>query len=116
MQTTASHKIKIGIFTLVGICVLVMGIFLIGKKQNLFGDTFSIYGTFKNVGGLQVGNNIRFAGINVGTVENIKIINEFHKKPGMHKSLLGYHANGGVFGWTYEQLGWNMHGDGLVKP
>jgi len=47
--------------------------------------------------------------------EDIKIINEFHKKPGMHKSLLAYHTNGGVFGWTYEQLGWNMHGNGLVK-
>ncbi len=76
MQTTTSQKIRIGIFTLVGIGVLVIGIFIIGKKQNLFGDTFSIYGTFKNVGGLQVGNNIRFAGINVGTVEAIKIIND----------------------------------------
>jgi len=48
--------------------------------------------------------------------EDIKVVNEFHKKPGMHKSLLSiYHSNGSVWGWTYEQLGWNMHGDGLVK-
>lgn len=42
----------------------------------MFGDTFRIYGTFKNVGGLQVGNNIRFAGINVGTVEDIRIVSD----------------------------------------
>ena len=32
--------------------------------------------TFYNVSGLQVGNNVRFSGINVGTVDNIKIIND----------------------------------------
>ncbi|MGI8601209.1 MAG: MlaD family protein, partial [Chitinophagaceae bacterium] len=76
MKTTTSQKVKIGIFTLAGILILVIGIFLIGKKKNLFGDTFHIYGTFNNVGGLQVGNNIRFAGINVGTVEDISIISD----------------------------------------
>lgn len=73
MKTTTSQKIRIGIFTLVGIALLLIAIFLIGKNQNMFGDTFKIYGTFNTVGGLQVGNNIRFAGINVGTVENISI-------------------------------------------
>ena len=56
--------------------LLLIGIFLIGKKQNMFGDTFHIYGVFNNVGGLQEGNNIRFAGINVGTVETISIISD----------------------------------------
>jgi phospholipid/cholesterol/gamma-HCH transport system substrate-binding protein len=31
---------------------------------------------FKNVNGLQVGNNVRFAGINVGVVEDIQIITD----------------------------------------
>lgn len=48
--------------------------------------------------------------------EDNEVLNEFHKKPGMHKSLLTvYHSNGSIFGWTYEQLGWNMHGNGIVK-
>jgi glycerol 2-dehydrogenase (NADP+) len=42
-------------------------------------------------------------------------IDNIHKAPGMHKSLLGYHsADGSVFGWTYEELGWNMKPGGLV--
>lgn len=73
MKTTTSQKVRIGIFTLVGIGVLLGGIFIIGDKQNLFSHTFSIHGKFKNVGGLQIGNNVRFAGINVGTVEDIVI-------------------------------------------
>lgn len=74
MKAKASEKIKIGIFTIIGILLLVGGVFVIGKKKNMFTDTFAVYGVFKNVGGLQIGNNIRFAGINVGTVQDIKII------------------------------------------
>jgi phospholipid/cholesterol/gamma-HCH transport system substrate-binding protein len=76
MKATGTQKAKIGLFTLVAILLLVIGIFVIGSKKNMFGDTFEIYGTFKNVGGLQIGNNIRFAGINVGTVDGIVIIND----------------------------------------
>lgn len=32
----------------------------------------------------------------------------------MHRSLLKYHEGGEVFGWTHEQLGWNMSSDGTV--
>lgn len=76
MKTTASQKIKIGIFTIAGILLFVLGIFIIGSKQNMFGNTYKIYGTFNNVGGLGIGNNIRFAGINVGTVEDITIVSD----------------------------------------
>jgi phospholipid/cholesterol/gamma-HCH transport system substrate-binding protein len=76
MQTTISQKMKTGIFTIIGIFLFVGAIFLIGSKQNMFGDTFMIYGTFNNVSGLNVGNNIRFSGINVGTVEQITIISD----------------------------------------
>lgn len=76
MKNSTSQKIKIGIFTLVGLFLLVASVFLIGKRKTLFGNSFTINGTFKNVGGLQVGNNVRFVGINVGTVQNIKIISD----------------------------------------
>ena len=76
MKTTGSQKIKIGLFTIVGLAVLIAIIFLIGNKRNLFSSTFGVYGTFKNVNGLAVGNNVRFAGITIGIVQNITIIND----------------------------------------
>ncbi len=76
MKATSGQKVRTGVFAIAGLVLLIGAIFLIGKKQNMFGDTFHIYGTFKNVGGLQVGNNVRFVGINVGTVESIKIISD----------------------------------------
>lgn len=76
MKATNSQKIRTGIFALVGIGMLVVAVFLIGRTKNMFGATFHIYGTFKNVGGLQAGNNVRFVGINVGTVQSIKIVSD----------------------------------------
>jgi phospholipid/cholesterol/gamma-HCH transport system substrate-binding protein len=73
MKTTPSQKIKIGAFTFIGLLVLVLAIFFIGNQKNLFSSTFNVYGSFKNVNGLQVGNNVRFAGINIGVVRDINI-------------------------------------------
>ena len=53
-----------------------LAVFIIGKQKNMFDPVFKLTSTFLNVSGLQVGNNIRFSGINVGTVDNITIIND----------------------------------------
>ena len=76
MKTTSGQKIKIGLFTMAGLAVLVVAIFLIGNQKSLFSATFNVNGLFKNVNGLQVGNNVRFAGINVGVVNNIEIMTD----------------------------------------
>ena len=39
-------------------------------------QVYKLTTTFSNVSGLQVGNNVRFSGINVGTVDDIVIIND----------------------------------------
>src|ERR1700743_214121 len=76
MKTTSGQKVKIGVFVLAGLDVLVLAIFFIGNKKSLFSSTFNVHGMFKNVSGLQIGNNVRFAGINVGVVQDIQIITD----------------------------------------
>lgn len=77
METhTEKFKVRLGLFIIGGIALFVLAIFIIGKQQNLFNPVFKLSATFKNVSGLQVGNNVRFTGINVGTVDNIKIVND----------------------------------------
>lgn len=73
---TQKFKIRLGLFIAVGLALFVMVIFIIGKQKNLFNPTFNLSTNFYNVSGLQVGSNIRFSGINVGTVDNITIIND----------------------------------------
>jgi len=73
---TTKFKIRLGLFIAGGLALFVLAIFIIGKQKNLFNPVFRLTTTFYNVSGLQVGNNIRFSGITVGTVDNIKIIND----------------------------------------
>lgn len=76
MNKKTGNSIKLGVFVTAGILLLIIGIYFIGQKQHLFSNVFRISGVFSNVNGLQVGNNIRFSGINVGTVENITIVSD----------------------------------------
>lgn len=76
MEKTTSEKIRLGIFVILGTLLLVLAAYLIGNQQNLFGDTFRISTTFKNVSGLQKGNNVRYSGINIGTVTGIEMKND----------------------------------------
>jgi phospholipid/cholesterol/gamma-HCH transport system substrate-binding protein len=69
-------KVRLGLFIAGGLLIFVIAIFYIGKEKNLFNPVFKLTTTFYNVSGLQVGCNIRFSGINVGTVDNINIIND----------------------------------------
>jgi phospholipid/cholesterol/gamma-HCH transport system substrate-binding protein len=83
MKATSQQKIRIGTLVLAGLFVLIAAIFLIGNKRGLFTNTFRVHGLFSNVNGLQVGNNVRFAGINVGVVEDIHILNDSTVKVGL---------------------------------
>jgi len=73
---TEKFKVRLGLFIIGGLALFVLAIFIIGKQQNLFNPVFKLNATFQNVSGLQVGNNVRFTGINVGTVDKIEIIND----------------------------------------
>jgi len=76
MQASSSRKIKTGLFVIISLVFLLVLIVLIGKQHNLFGKTFTVHANFKNIAGLKTGNYVRFAGINVGTVDNIGILND----------------------------------------
>jgi phospholipid/cholesterol/gamma-HCH transport system substrate-binding protein len=71
-----NFKVRLGLFVAGGFAIFVIAIFLIGRQKNLFDPVFKLTTNFYNVSGLQVGNNIRFSGINVGTVGNIILIND----------------------------------------
>ena len=80
---TQKFKIRLGLFITGGLLIFAIAIFIIGRQQNLFNPVFKVTTDFHNVSGLQVGNNVRFSGINVGTVDNIRIINDSTVRVGM---------------------------------
>ena len=76
MAKTTFENLKLGIFVVLGTLLLLLAAYLIGNRQNMFEKTFGITAVFKNANGLQNGNNVRFSGINVGTVEKIEMVND----------------------------------------
>jgi len=71
-----SQKIKTGIFVILGLVVFLSMIFIIGNQKNLFKRTVTLFINYKTVGGLQEGSYVRFAGINIGTVNLIELKND----------------------------------------
>lgn len=59
-----------------GFLIFAIGIFLIGRQQNLFNPVFKLTTNFNNISGLRAGNNVRFSGIDVGTINTITIVND----------------------------------------
>ncbi|KLT69243.1 MlaD family protein [Flavobacterium sp. ABG] len=83
MAKQSGYTWKLGMFVTIGLLLFILAIYFIGKQKNLFGDTFRITSNFKTVSGLQVGNNVRFSGINIGTIEEIRLINDSSVVVGM---------------------------------
>ncbi|UKM63867.1 MlaD family protein [Flavobacteriaceae bacterium GSB9] len=76
MKNTSNHKLRLGIFVVASLTLFIVAIYLIGNRQNMFAKTFSISANFRNVNGLMQGNNVRYSGINIGTVKNISMLND----------------------------------------
>lgn len=76
MERSTSRTIRLGILVLTGTLIFTVAVYLIGQKQDMFRNTFTIRAMFNNVNGLQRGNNVRFSGINVGSVMAVDIQND----------------------------------------
>ncbi len=76
MAKSTSQKIRLGIFVIIGTLVLIAALYFIGNRQHLFTRNISVFAQFENVNGLQIGNNVRYSGINVGTVSKIEMLEE----------------------------------------
>lgn len=76
MEKTTSQKLRLGLFVIIGLTLFILAVYFIGDKQQMFGKTNQLSAVFNNVSGLQLGNNVRYSGINVGTVSSITMIND----------------------------------------
>lgn len=76
MKRNTGPNWKLGMFVLVALTLFVFTVYFVGKQKNLFGSTFHLKAQFKSVTGLKKGNNVRFSGINVGTVKDIELLTD----------------------------------------
>ena len=76
MAKDRGKTIRLGLFVLISISLFITAIYILGSQKNMFQPTFQINAVFENTRGLKSGNNVRYSGIEVGTVEEIVILND----------------------------------------
>ncbi len=67
---------KLGFFVLMGLVLFLVAVFFIGSEKNMFSSTFELSTSFKDVNGLQKGNNVWLSGVKIGTVRRVEIVND----------------------------------------
>jgi phospholipid/cholesterol/gamma-HCH transport system substrate-binding protein len=70
------RSIKLGAFVIVGIVIFLGSVFYLGREGNLFNKTFTVSAVFKNVEGLNEGDNVWLSGVKIGIVKRVQIIAE----------------------------------------
>ena len=76
MNEQRSQRFKLGVFVLAGTAVLLLILYVMGSRKEMFSRSVTVHAEFREVGGLRAGNNVRYAGINVGIVDAIEIVND----------------------------------------
>ncbi len=70
---SSTRNAIVGAFVLGGLVLFAGGLFLIGDRRSLFADQFEVTTSFTRVTGLQVGTNVRVAGLDAGEVLEIRV-------------------------------------------
>ncbi|HAH24184.1 MAG TPA: MCE family protein [Prolixibacteraceae bacterium] len=84
MKNTPNKKaVIVGVFVLIGLIFLVLGILLIGNLNETFKRKIELSTLFDDVGGLQVGNNVWFSGVKVGSISHLQFYADSKVKVGM---------------------------------
>jgi phospholipid/cholesterol/gamma-HCH transport system substrate-binding protein len=70
------QNIRLGAFVVGGIALFLVVVFYLGKENNVFSKTFTVSAVFRNVEGLNEGDNVWLSGVKIGTVKNVQIVSD----------------------------------------
>jgi len=76
MGKQTANNVRLGIFVVCGVALLVFALYTIGQNRSFWSAAFTVRSRFRNVNGLMEGNNVRYSGIQCGTVRSIAIIDD----------------------------------------
>jgi len=76
MKNTRKKNIRLGSFVGISIVIFILAIYYIGSQRSIFSKTFMLSGVFEDISGVKIGNDVRFSGINIGTVSKVEILSD----------------------------------------
>ena len=109
----ANRNIIVGVFVLVGLALLTLGIFLVGNRHAAFARHVDFYTEFTNLAGVTKGSKVKVAGMDAGQIVDVGVpadpSSRFRVKFQIEKKLNGLVrtdsvvtiATEGVVGGTY---------------
>ncbi|HEV9038525.1 MAG TPA: MlaD family protein [Puia sp.] len=108
MEKTNIKNFKLGILVLAGLVLMISTLYVIGRNENIFGSHFVLRSRFRNANGLIPGDNVRFAGLQAGTVKTVRVIDDTtieatllideEMKPFIHRNALASIGTEGLIG------------------
>ncbi len=75
-----SSEYKAGLFIFISVIALMILVFFLGDVKERFQPKKGIHIVFNFTGGLDIGAPVRYAGLHVGRVTNIDLLNSFNEK------------------------------------
>jgi len=76
MKNKHRRSLTVGLFVTLALIIFIGTIYLVGKKENIFGSTITVSAVFKDVKGLREGDKVRLSGIDIGTVNSVWFLND----------------------------------------
>jgi phospholipid/cholesterol/gamma-HCH transport system substrate-binding protein len=70
------NNIKVGLFVILGAVMLTLLIFSIGSKDKILKNKTRVSVIFREVSGLKKGSDVRYSGVEVGVIHDIKILSD----------------------------------------
>ncbi len=71
----SSVEFKVGIFVFIGLVILFMFVMLIGDIKNMI-SAYELNIVFSFVNGVKIGAPVRYAGVDIGQVSDMKLLND----------------------------------------
>jgi len=76
MKSNQRRSLIVGVFITLAMLIFIAGIYLVGRKENIFGSTIEVNAIFNDVKGVQAGDRVRLSGIDIGTVKSIGFLDD----------------------------------------
>ncbi|MEX2369768.1 MAG: MlaD family protein [Bacteroidales bacterium] len=74
MKSKEQKSLIVGVFITIGLAIFITAIYLVGKKENIFGSSVKVSAVFNDVQGLREGDKVRLSGINIGNVNSLSFM------------------------------------------
>ena len=76
MRKKERKGLIVGIFVTLGLTIFIATIYIVGKKENIFGSPIKVAAIFEDVQGLREGDKVRLSGIAIGNVSSLSFMND----------------------------------------